>query len=47
MRGAVSVQSVRKTYGDVVALERVSLDVKKDALARVGRLRHRRFRAEK
>ena len=27
MRGAVSVQGVRKTYGPVVALDRVSLDV--------------------
>jgi spermidine/putrescine transport system ATP-binding protein len=27
MRGAVSVHSVRKTYGDVVALDRVSLEV--------------------
>ena len=28
MRGAVSVQGVRKTYGDVVALDDVSLDVR-------------------
>jgi spermidine/putrescine transport system ATP-binding protein len=28
MRGAVSVESVRKTYGDVVALDRVSLEVR-------------------
>ena len=28
MRGAVSIDSVRKTYGDVVALDRVSLDVR-------------------
>jgi spermidine/putrescine transport system ATP-binding protein len=27
MRGAVSIEGVRKTYGDVVALDRVSLDV--------------------
>jgi spermidine/putrescine transport system ATP-binding protein len=27
MRGAVSIDSVRKTYGDVVALDRVSLEV--------------------
>ena len=28
MRGAVSIDSVRKTYGDVVALDRVSLEVR-------------------
>jgi spermidine/putrescine transport system ATP-binding protein len=28
MRGAVTIDSVRKTYGDVVALDRVSLDVR-------------------
>ena len=28
MRGAVSIESVRKTYGDVVALDRVSLEVR-------------------
>jgi ABC-type glutathione transport system ATPase component len=28
MRGAVSIDSVRKTYGDVVTLDRVSLEVR-------------------
>jgi spermidine/putrescine transport system ATP-binding protein len=28
MRGAVAIESVRKTYGDVVALDRVSLEVR-------------------